>query len=189
MIVIVGLGALGSHVALLLRSFNLKLVDFDRVEQKNILAQFHGKMGLGMNKASAMGRALQGMFGTKAEVVPHKLTGDNAYVILKGSELVLDCTDNITARLLISTACRKFNLPCLHGCLAASGDFARIVWEEAFVADKEGDDAKATCVDGEHLPFYAASAAFMALEAQRYLTTKKRSNFQLSPTSIMKWTS
>ena len=42
-VVIVGVGALGSHVALLGRNWGvqLKLVDFDRIEQKNTQAQFH----------------------------------------------------------------------------------------------------------------------------------------------------
>ena len=63
MITIIGAGALGSHVALLLRNMKqgLTVCDFDRIETKNLQAQFHGKMGLGMNKAVSLGRTFLGM--------------------------------------------------------------------------------------------------------------------------------
>lgn len=188
MITIIGVGALGSHVALLLRNEKepMKVVDFDRVEQKNTQAQFHTKMSLGRNKAEALSQALHGMFGVRVGSVPHKLTTDNATAILGGSKLLLDCTDNISTRLLISTACRKFNVPCLHGCLSAAGDFARIVWEEHFMPDAEGEEAQATCIDGEHLPFFAAAAAFMAVEAQQFLKGGRKRSFQLTPAGVIR---
>ena len=188
MIVIIGVGALGSHVALFLRNMEegIKIVDFDRVEQKNILAQFHSKMGLGRNKAQALSQALQGVFGVKVEPVAHRLSLDNATAILGGAKLLLDCTDNISTRLLISTACRKKNIPCLHGCLSAAGDFARVVWEEHFMPDAEGEEAQATCIDGEHLPFFAAAAAYMAIEAQQFLKGGRKRSFQLTPAGVIR---
>ena len=79
-VVIVGVGALGSHLVLLARNWSakLKLVDFDRVEQKNTQAQFHSKMGLGRNKAQALGQAMQGMFGLKVDSLPRKLRSNLA---------------------------------------------------------------------------------------------------------------
>lgn len=189
MIAIIGVGALGSHVALLLRNgyITLRLVDFDRVEQKNTQAQFHTKMSLGKNKALALKQALEGMFGTKAEAVPHKFEWNNHLKILEEDvvDLVLDCTDNIKARELISGCARSVGIPCLHGALSASGDFARIVWDEHFVPDAEGEDAAATCIDGEHLPFFGMAAALMAVEVQRYYKTKKKRSFQLTPMGII----
>lgn len=188
MITIIGIGALGSHVALLLRNLEvgLKVVDFDRVEQKNTKAQFHTKMSLGKNKAQAFSQSLLGLFGTKVAAVPHKLTDDNARALLGVSELVLDCTDNIEARKVIIHTCRLCKVPCLHGALAASGDFARVVWDEHFVPDAESNDGVATCVDGEHLPFFAAAASFMALEAQHFLETKKKRSYQLTPAGLVR---
>lgn len=188
MITVVGVGALGSHVALLLRNeeIGLKVVDFDRVEQKNTQAQFHSRMSLGKNKAQSLSQALLGLFGVKVASVPHKLTDDNARAVLGASELVLDCTDNIEARKVITHTCRLCKVPCLHGALAASGDFARVFWDEHFVPDAEGPEAAATCVDGEHLPFFAAAAAFMAVEAQHFLETGKKRSFQLTPTGLLR---
>jgi molybdopterin/thiamine biosynthesis adenylyltransferase len=188
MITIVGVGALGSHLALFLRNeqVGLKLIDFDRIESKNTQAQFHTRMSMGHNKAQAMTRALHGMFGVNAEPVPSKLTKDNVEVLLSKSEIILDCTDNIEARSLIRSYYLNHGTPTLHGALSADGTFARIVWSECFVADAEGEAGEATCVDGEHLPFFAAAAAYMAIEAQRFLRTGKRQNFQLSPSGIMR---
>jgi len=189
MIAIIGVGALGSHVALLLRNMNptLRLVDFDRVEQKNTQAQFHSKMSLGRNKAQALKQTLEGMFGTCVEAIPHKLSSGNCKELLKTGtvDVVLDCTDNIEARRTIKDYCWQHQIPCLHGALSAAGDFARIVWEEHFAPDAEGAEAAATCIDGEHLPFFGMAAALMAVEAQRFLKTKKKRSFQLSPMGII----
>lgn len=189
MIVIVGVGALGSHVALLLRNMNhtLRLVDFDRVEQKNTQAQFHSKMSLGRNKAQALKQALEGLFGTRVEAVPHKFEWNNHRQILEEDvvDVVLDCTDNLKARELVGGCAKSFDMPCLHGALSASGDFARIVWHEHFVPDAEGEEAAATCIDGEHLPFFVLAAALMAVEVQRFMKTKKQRSYQLTPAGIV----
>lgn len=188
MITIVGVGALGSHVGLLLRNekTGLKVVDFDRVEQKNTQAQFHSKMSLGKNKAQAFAQALLGIFGVVVATVPHKLEDSNARQVLGASRLALDCTDNIAARKVITHTCKLCNVPCLHGALSATGDFARIVWDEHFVPDAEGENAQATCVDGEHLPFFGMAGAVMAIEAQHFLKTGKKRSFQLSPAGIVR---
>jgi molybdopterin-synthase adenylyltransferase len=55
-IVFCGVGALGSTAAVLCRSLDgeLRLVDFDRVESKNLAAQSYVKQSLGKNKAEAL---------------------------------------------------------------------------------------------------------------------------------------
>lgn len=182
-VVIVGAGALGSHLVLIARNWPhpLKVVDFDKVEQKNILSQFHTKMGLGRNKAQALQQAMQGMFGTKIEVVPHRLTPDNAEAVLGGAVLVIDCTDNAAARRTIKDFVRKEGIPCLHGCLSAAGDFARIVWDEYFQEDEEGAEGAATCENGDNLPFHALAASQIAVNAQIFLKTGVKRSTMLTP--------
>ncbi len=186
MIVIIGVGALGSHVALLLRNVkhNIKVVDFDKVEQKNTQAQFHTKMGLRRNKAVALAQAMQGMFGITIEAVPHKLELDNAKQVIGRPELLIDCTDNIKTRRLIACYADTQGVPCLHGALSADGTFGRIMWSEEFVADAEGEEGEATCEGGEALPFFALAAAVMAGEVQSFLKTKKKRSFQVTPSGI-----
>ena len=185
MITIIGVGALGSHVALLLRNEKpgLFVMDFDHVEQKNILAQFHTKMGLGRNKTVALYQTLQGLFGVKIEISPNKLIPANS-LLLKDTELVIDCTDNMSARATIMEACKRYGTPCVHGALSADGTFARVLWAEDFVPDSEGDVGGATCIDGEHLPFFVLAAAYLALEVQNFLKTGKKRSWQITPTGV-----
>lgn len=186
-IVIIGVGALGSHTALFLRNIpGIRVCDMDRIESKNILSQFHTAMGKGKNKAQAFQQALQGLFGIKVEANTNRLTRENAAAILGGADLVIDCTDNAEARRVIQGYVRTCRIPCLHGALAATGDFARIMWDEHFVLDEEGVVGQATCEDGENLPFHGVVGSQMALVAQQFLKTGKKRSLQVTPTSVLR---
>lgn len=187
LVVIVGLGALGSEVITFARNWDVrfKVVDFDRVEQKNTQAQMHTRMSLRHNKAQAIQKAMQGMWGLKVEAVPHKLTVENAEALLRDATLIIDCTDNIAAREVIQQAASDFAVECLHGSLSAAGDFARVMWTEHFTPDAESGDG-ATCEDGEQLPFFALAAAHVAQEAQRFLKDGTKRSLQITPTSVQR---
>jgi len=187
-VVVVGAGALGSHLVLFGRNWDcdLKVVDFDRIEQKNTQAQFHSKMGLRRNKAQALQQSLQGLFGRKIEAVPHRLTADNAEQLLGGADLVVDCTDNAQARRDIQALVRKAGVSCLHGALSGDGSFGRVVWDEHFREDEEGSEGEATCEDGEQLPFFALAAAQLAYEAQMFLSSGARRSFQITPAGAVR---
>lgn len=181
-IVIVGVGALGSHLLLLSRNLpgRFTVIDFDRVERKNTLSQFHSRMGVGRNKAAAMQQAMQGLFGVRIQSVPHRLTTDNVASLLSGADLVVDCVDNAPTRQLIQEFVRAEGVPCLHGALAADGSYARVMWDEVFSIDG-GGEGQATCEDGEHLPFIAVVAARMATVVQRFLKDGSRDSMHLHP--------
>lgn len=184
MVTIVGIGALGSHAALFLRNIEhpITLVDFDRIEMKNTHAQFHNRMNVGKFKVLALNQMMMGLFGRKFEVIPHKLIKGNVFAILNpdSTNLVIDCTDNIEARSLIQNHCKVHDIPCLHGCLAGDGRFARVIWAEQFIPDAEGAE-EATCEGGEHLPFYGVAASYLAVEAQRFLETGRKRNLHIGP--------
>jgi molybdopterin/thiamine biosynthesis adenylyltransferase len=181
-VTIVGAGALGSHLALFLRSAGaaMKLVDFDKVEQKNVLSQFHGKPGVGKLKVLALGQALDFMFKVKVSTVPHRLVADNADAILSGSDLVVDCLDNGDARRVVQAFARRTGTPCLHGALAADGGYGRVVWDESFAVD-DGVAGAPTCEAGEHLPFIGIVSCYMARSAQEFLDTGRRFGWAVSP--------
>lgn len=199
-VVIVGAGALGSHVALFARNWpdiGLDVIDFDRVEAKNIQSQFHTELGKGRNKAQALQQALSGMFKRQVGVIPHKLTKDNLG-LLSGASLIVDCTDNSEARMLIKSTCplaadlttdpRKplqSITPCLHGCLSADGTVARAVWTEHFNVDS-GGDGQATCEDGQNLPFHGMAGALIAHVAQTFLEKGEKRSWQLTPSSLIR---
>ena len=191
---IVGAGALGSHFALFGRNWDsaffmkegdrltIKIVDFDKVEHKNTLGQFHGRQSKGRNKAQALKQSLMGMFGTRMHAVPSKLVEDNVDAVLDECSLIVDCTDNIKARQLIQGfVTQNPPIPCVHAALAADGTFGQIIWTEDFKPDPEGFEDEGTCEDGEGLPFHGLVAAQLACTVQRYLTDGTRQGFQLTP--------
>jgi molybdopterin/thiamine biosynthesis adenylyltransferase len=169
-VVIVGVGALGSHLVLFGRGWAARLVviDPDRVEQKNVASQFHTRMGVGRNKAKALQQAMQGLFGARLEAIPHRLAEDNARTLLEGADLVVDCVDHGPTRRLLAEVSAELGVPCLHGALAADGAYGRVMWAPRFDVD-HGGEGEATCEDGEHLPFVALVAAKMAGTVRRFL--------------------
>jgi|GEM_PF-481364 len=189
-ITLIGAGAIGSHLALLGRNWalsapvSLTIVDFDRVDKRNTEAQFHSRMGLGKNKAQALAQAMQGLFGVKAKAVPHKLTADNVETVLAGADLVLDCVDNAPTRQLIQAWASRHEVACLHGAIAADGSYARLMWDETFVADA-GGEGQATCETGEHLPFIGIVAARMALLVKAHLETGERNGLHVHPGGVV----
>jgi len=180
-VTVVGVGALGSHVVQLLRNdATLKVIDHDRVEQKNTLSQFHARNSVGKSKVQALQQAVNFLWGIKIEAVPHKLVADNAKQVLGGADLILDCLDNGDARRVIQGFVRDQGVPCLHGALAADGQLGRVVWDEDFSIDDTTAGA-ATCEDGEHLPFIGMTASNMARAAQEFLKSGKKIGFQVYP--------
>lgn len=180
-VTIVGVGALGSHLVQFLRNLdvNLKLIDYDRIEQRNTRSQFHSKGGVGKGKVQHLAQTMQFLWGLKVGTVPHKLTSENDDQLLSGSDLLVDCLDNSDARHLIQGFARRSQTPCLHGALAADGGFGRVVWDPDFKIDDEDVVGAATCEDGGFLPFIAVTSAYMAQSVQEFLSTGRKLGFHI----------
>ena len=181
-VTIIGCGALGSNAALFLRNCaNMTVIDYDRVERKNVLSQFHAQGSVGKLKVMAVQQIMQFLFGTKVSIIPHKLTVLNVREILSGTDLILDCLDNGESRRIVQKYARDSGTPCLHGALAGAGGFGRVIWDEDFAIDNETGVGAATCEDGFFLPFIAVVATHLAYSAQQFLETGKKIGFQISP--------
>lgn len=182
-VIIVGVGALGSHVVQFLRNVaELKIIDFDYIEQKNILSQFHGKPGVGKVKVLALQQLMNFTFGIKLEVISNKLVDNNALQLLSNSDLIIDCLDNAEGRIVIQQFVRKNKIPCLHGGLAANGEFGISIWDENYQI-QTGSEGVATCENGDQLPFIALVSAYIARSAQDFLAHNKRYGYMISPQS------
>lgn len=182
-IVVVGVGALGSHFVLNIRNFAdpIVIIDDDVVEKKNVLAQFHGNMGVRKKKVIALQGLLQLLFGRKVETIAHRLTADNVDVLLADAKLIVDCLDNRPSRELLQRYSEEHHVPCLHGALAAAEhSFGRIGWEN-FLLDEDDGEGVPTCENGETLPFIAMVAAQMAVVAQLFLSSGKKVSMCITP--------
>ena len=185
-VAICGVGALGSTAAVLLRSSGseLRLVDFDRVDTKNLLAQAHVRPSLGKNKADALKLQLANLWGVTAESFPVRLGDHNCEAVLAGCDLVVDCFDNLASRLVLSAHARRTGVPLVHAAVAADGTFGLVRWDERFVPDAEGAPGQATCEGGEHLPFFGLVAASLARVVQDFLLTGARHDVMVSLRSV-----
>lgn len=191
-ILICGIGALGSTALQYLRNVDaeLRLVDFDRVESKNLLAQWFVKQSLGKNKAEAARLQLSNFYGPKpkVEAMPVRLAATNAAALLADVQLALDCFDNADSRIVLADAARAANVPLLHGALAADGTFGMVRWDERFTPDRESVAGQATCEGGEHLPMIGLVGAMLARAASDFIARREHHDYLVSLSGVTRTT-
>src|SRR6478735_8949247 len=115
-VLVVGVGGLGCPAALYLAGAGvgrLTLVDGGKVELSNLHRQIlFAPAEVGASKSLAAAVRLR-LHNPLVEVVPHEgnFTAANATALVTGHSVVLDCTDNFTARFLVHDACRAAGIP------------------------------------------------------------------------------
>jgi adenylyltransferase/sulfurtransferase len=119
-VLIVGLGGLGSPVALYLAAAGvgrLLLADFDSVELSNLQRQIiHSSERIGMPKTESARIALHAL-NPEVELVgiSHALSGEGLAELVAEVDLVLDCCDNFTTRFAVNAACVAARVPLVSG--------------------------------------------------------------------------
>jgi len=185
-VVFCGVGALGSTAVHACRNLGaeLRLVDFDRVESKNLAAQWFVKQSVGKNKAEAVRLQLANFYGVKAEALGVRLVANNAAQLLDGADLAVDCFDNADGRLVLSEAARARSVPLVHAALSADGTFGLVRWDERFTPDREDTPGQATCEGGEHLPLIALAGATLARTIQDFVRSSDRRDYLISLSGV-----
>src|SRR5437764_4529671 len=126
-VVVCGAGALGANVveSLARQGFaRLRVIDRDRVEERNLSTQPYYRSDIGALKARALANALYRALGVELDARADELTTANAGKLLQGSALVLDAFDNSASRQAVKDYCAGAGVPCLHAGLA--GDYAEV---------------------------------------------------------------
>lgn len=119
-VLLIGTGGLGSPAALYLAAAGvgkLGLVDFDVVDISNLQRQIlHHTHDLGRPKVQSATETIHDI-NPDVEVVPHnvKLSSENAFEIIAGYDIVVDCCDNFSTRYLVNDACVLKGKPNVHG--------------------------------------------------------------------------
>ncbi len=185
-IAVCGVGALGSTFVLLARNFEaqLRLIDFDRVESKNLLAQWFVKQSIGKNKADALRLQLANFYGVKVEARGVRLGSNNAAELLADCDLIIDCFDNFDSRALLSEAAKSSGGALLHGALAADGTFGLVRWDERFAPDREDTEGAATCEGGEHLPMIGLVGATIARAVTEFIDSGEKRDYMVSRSGV-----
>lgn len=119
-VLIVGLGGLGSPVALYLAAAGvgeLYLADFDTLDLSNLQRQIvHDSSALGALKVQSAQARLQGLNPhISVHTISAKLDEQNLPALLQSVDLVLDCTDNFTIRGQLNKACFAANKVLVSG--------------------------------------------------------------------------
>jgi len=178
-----GGGALGSHGLFLARDLEheLAVIDFDRVETKNLASQWFVKQMVGKNKATALKVQLLNFYDARVQDFPVKLTSLNIETILGGAELVVECFDNAESRRLVQNYAREKSKACVHAGLAANGEFGVVRWDKDFVIDEEGGAGQATCEGRGFLPIILRVSSALVSSIQLFLKNGKQVNWNISP--------
>jgi molybdopterin/thiamine biosynthesis adenylyltransferase len=140
-ITVCGAGALGANILEnLARSglANLKVIDCDRIEERNLSTQPYYRADVGSLKAKILSSSLYRALGVKLQAETEKLTEKNVAKLLGESRLVIDTFDNSVARGIVKDYCEQTNLPCLHAGLAS--DYAEVIWNEVYRVPSEVND-------------------------------------------------
>lgn len=119
-LLIVGCGGLGALFAIQMAASGVRhllLCDADVVEPSNLHRQpAFGMHDIGAYKAVALSAFLQRQYPwVEPEALPFRMTADMAEKWMKGVDMVVDCTDDMPTRFLISDTCFDLNVPLVYG--------------------------------------------------------------------------
>jgi len=119
-VLVVGVGALGSPVALYLAAAGvgtLGLADHDRVRLSNLQRQvIHSMEGLDQSKVDGAARTVSALNpDVTVETFTETVNAHNAMELLGAFDVIVDGTDSFAARYLLSDAAYLLRKPLVHG--------------------------------------------------------------------------
>ena len=173
---IVGLGGLGCAASQYLAVAgvgHLTLLDFDTVDLSNLQRQvLHDDSRLGMPKVESAKLSLQRLNPHIEVNAIHQLLDEQQLHDLVGKfDVVLDCTDNVTTRNQLDTACAAHKIPLVSGAaIRMEGQVSVFTYEDNTptyhtLSRLFGDNAL-TCVEaGVLAPIVGLVGSIQALEA------------------------
>ncbi len=121
-VVIIGMGGLGSPVALYLAAAGvgtLVLVDGDAVELSNLNRQIlHGTADVGRMKVlSAADRLAALNPGIRIQTVTRRLSEETVGHVIDGADVVVNGADNFATTYTLVDACHRAGVPLVHAAL------------------------------------------------------------------------
>ena len=117
---VVGAGGLGSAALLYLASSGMGRItvcDGDRVDLTNLQRQVvHRLESVGRPKASSAAKTLAGINpDIRVEALEERADADRLAELVRGADVVLDCSDNFATRHAINRACVAARKPLVSG--------------------------------------------------------------------------
>ena len=178
-VTICGAGALGANLTENLARTGLaklRVIDRDRIEERNLSTQPYYKSDVGATKAKVLTNNLYRAMGISIEGITKELTLDNCSKLLRGSQLVVDTFDNSVSRQAVKDYCSDKNLPCLH--IGLQSDYAEIIWNEIYRVPSPTNDDVCDYPLARNLVMIAVAVASEVII--NYIATAKKDNYTLT---------
>jgi len=179
-VAIVGVGGLGSPVALYLAAAGigeLRLIDDDRVEISNLQRQIaHRQSELGNFKADSAARLVQQVNEhTTTHAITERLQAETMQKFLQGVDLVVDCCDNFATRFMLNRYCFESKTPLVSGAaIRWEGQLTSFKYEEAqpcyrCLYDESAHTDQTCSSNGVIAPLVGIIGSMQAIEAIKIL--------------------
>ncbi len=178
-ITICGAGALGANVTENLARTGcskLKVIDRDRIEERNLSTQPYYRSDVGAHKAKILVNSLYRAIAVKIIPETKELTPANSQQLLSQSQLILDTFDNSVSRQAVKEYCDTAKLPCLHVGLA--GDYAEIIWNQNYRVPSDVNDDICDYPLARNLVMLAVAVASEAVI--NFITTGVENSFTIT---------
>jgi len=180
-VLIVGLGGLGSPVAMYLAAAgvgHLVLADFDEVDLSNLQRQIiHNNDRIGHNKAQSAAQTLRAL-NPEVEItcITSKLDAASLKELVASVDVVADCTDNFAIRFAINAACVAAKVPLVSGAaIRLEGQVA--IFDSANNSPcyrclyEENDDDLSCAANGVLAPLVGVIGSMQALETIKLIVS------------------
>jgi len=181
-VVIMGLGGLGSPVAMYLAAAGvgkLTLVDFDHVELSNLQRQIiHTTHSLKQAKVDSAAAAIKNLNpDTETVCINKQLDQPELEQLLNDANLLIDATDNFASRFLINRACYNTRTPLVSGAaIRMEGQVSVFDFQNPIspcyrcLYDEIGEADTSCSENGVMAPMVGIIGSIQAIEAIKILT-------------------
>lgn len=184
--VVVGAGGLGSAALMYLASAGVGriiIVDGDTVDLTNLQRQvIHDETSIGVNKAASAKKRLHAINSTiKIEAVTARCDEAELFNLVRGADIVLDCTDNFQTRHAINRAAHAHKKILVSGAAirfdgqVTSFDFRHqaVPCYACLFPEDDAADGERCAVMGVLAPLVGVIGSMQAVEAIRCLSNIK----------------
>ncbi|MFW7380630.1 MAG: molybdopterin-synthase adenylyltransferase MoeB [Oligoflexus sp.] len=135
-VLLVGAGGLGCPAAIYLAAAGIGeigIIDPDIVDRSNLQRQvLHSEATIGLPKVESAKKSLLALNpDIKINCYQERLSAANAEALIREYDLVIDGTDNFTARYLVNDACVKLGKPNVHGSIYRFEGQVSVFWPQS----------------------------------------------------------
>lgn len=178
-VAICGAGALGANLAenLARAGFaTIKVIDRDRIEERNLSTQPYYRSDVGAFKAKILSNNLYRAIGTRIETETKELSTANASHLLKDAALVVDAFDNSVSRQVVRDYAHQARVSCLHAGLSA--EYAEVIWNDQYRVPSDINDDICDYPLARNLVMLTVAVACEAIAS--FITTGEQRSFTIT---------